>query len=247
MSRPKLLLTGASGGVGASLCRHLRDRFRLLAVVRDPGKLADRVGPLDDLTPLVADLSEPGDVDDLLETLRREHPYVPYLVNNAGVMVEEDVRDLEDDEMRRSLEVNAVSAFRILKALLPAMEERGFGRVINVTSGAPLNCAAGFAAYSASKAALNAVTVTAAREHADDDIRINLMSPGPVRSGMAPDAPMDPSVCYPTVDHLLSLPADGPTGRFFWLGRELPLFPDLEGVEWLEGEADPDRFPEVLP
>jgi 3-oxoacyl-[acyl-carrier protein] reductase len=87
--------------------------------------------------------------------------------------------------------------------------------------------------------------VTAAREYADHDIKINLMSPGPVRSQMAPDAPMDPSVCHPTVDYLLGLDQGGPTGRFFWLGYEIPLFPDLEGIHWLEGRADP-RFRSVL-
>ena len=102
-------------------------------------------------------------------------------------------------------------------------------------SGVPLNCAPGYGAYSASKAALNVFTVSAARECASCNIKINLMSPGPVRSGMAPDAPLDPSVCHPTADYLLELGADGPTGRFFWLGREIPLFPDLSGVCWLEG------------
>jgi NAD(P)-dependent dehydrogenase (short-subunit alcohol dehydrogenase family) len=139
--------------------------------------------------------------------------------------------------MRKSLEVNAMAPLRIMQCFLSSMMDADFGRIINVTSGAPLNCFPEYAAYSASKATLNAITVTAAREHEDQNIKINLMSPGPVRTEMAPEAPMNPSVCHPTLDYLLSLPADGPTGRFFWLGYEIPLVPDLEGVEWLEGKA----------
>jgi hypothetical protein len=70
------------------------------------------------------------------------------------------------------------------------------------------------------------------------------MSPGPVETEMAPDAPMEPSACHPTVDYLLNLDEDGPTGRLFWLGYQLPLVPDLEGVEWLEGEAS-DQYKQV--
>ena len=115
------------------------------------------------------------------------------------------------------------------------MKKNNFGRIINLTSGAPLNCITGFGIYSASKGALNALTVTAAREYSKYNIKINLMSPGPVRTEMTPDAPMHISVCYPTVDYLLNLDESGPTGKFFWLGYEVPLFPDLEGVEWLKG------------
>ncbi len=125
------------------------------------------------------------------------------------------------------------------------MKKKNFGRIINVTSGAPLNCFPEYGIYSASKATLNALTVTAAKECAAFNIKINLMSPGPVRTEMAPDAPMDPSVCHPTADYLLGLGEDGPTGRFFWLGYEIPLFPNLEGIHWLEGRAD-ERFKKVF-
>ena len=155
------------------------------------------------------------------------------------------VDKLEETDILGSLYVNAVSPVMTMKRLLPSMKARNFGRIINVTSGAPLNCFPGYGAYSASKGALNAFTVTAARECIEFNIKINLMSPGPVRTGMAPNAPMDPSVCHPTADYLLSLDENGPTGRFFWLGYEIPLSPNLEGIEWLEGRAD-ERYQKVV-
>jgi NAD(P)-dependent dehydrogenase (short-subunit alcohol dehydrogenase family) len=182
----------------------------------------------------------------MLDGLVNEYGHIPYVINNAGLNIAAPALQLSPEDLEESMRVNALTPYRIMHRLLGAMVEHNFGRIINITSGAPLNCFPGYGAYSASKAALNALTVTAAREHAAQDIRINLMSPGPVRSGMAPTAPMDPDVCHPTLDYLLTLPADGPTGRFFWLGRELPLFPDLAGVKWLEGTAT-DRFPRVIP
>ena len=174
----------------------------------------------------------------MLDTIVAQHESIAYVINNAGVNVAGTLEELEDADVQRSLQVNAISPALIMRRLLPQMKAHDFGRVINMTSGAPLNCFPGYSAYSASKGALNAFTVTAARECAEYNIKINLMSPGPVKTNMAPNGPLDPSVCHPTVDYLLSLDADGPTGRFFWLGYEIPLFPILEGIEWLEGRAD---------
>src|SRR5690606_31512115 len=144
-----------------------------------------------------------------------------------------------------SLQVNCVTPLTIMLILFLSMSASVFDFVINITSVAPVNCIQRYAAYTASKASLNAVAVTSARYNEGQNIKINLMSPGPVRSNMAPNAPMVAVVCHPTVDYLLSLPADGPTGRFFWLGYEIPLFPNLDGVQWLEGKAA-DNFRRVL-
>ena len=120
-----------------------------------------------------------------------------------------------------------------------------FGRIVNLTSGAPLNCFENFGAYSSSKAMMNALTLTLANELNQNNIKVNLMSPGPVRTRMAPEAPMDVSVCLPTVRHLLEIDENGPSGKFFWLGRELPCTPDLSGVDWLNGEAD-ERYESIF-
>jgi short-subunit dehydrogenase len=167
------------------------------------------------------------------------------LINNAGVLDPGDTTEWTEEALERSFQVNAYAPMTMIRRILPFMHEAGYGRIISVTSGAPLNCAAGYGLYSASKAALNAFTVTCAREHQDTDIKINLMSPGPVRSEMAPEMELLPEVCFPTVDYLLELDASGPTGRFFWLGYEIPLTPDLSGVNWMEGRAD-DRFDRIL-
>jgi NAD(P)-dependent dehydrogenase (short-subunit alcohol dehydrogenase family) len=240
-----VLITGASSGVGLSLTHHLSGRFHVLAVARSLERLEAEFGADPDVTIYGLDLSDADAVQRVLSTMIDRHGFIGYVINNAGVIVRSPLEQLDEQDILHSLHVNALAPAAIMRRLLPAMRACGFGRIINVTSGAPLNCFAEFSAYSASKGALNAFAVTAAREHADTNIKINLMSPGPVRSRMAPDGPLDPSVCHPTVDYLLSLDAGGPTGRFFWLGYEVPLFPDLEGIDWLEGRAD-ERFQKVF-
>jgi len=163
------------------------------------------------------------------------------VINNAGVNIPGLLDALSIGSIRTCLEVNCLAPVMIMQRALHAVAAAGFGRVISVTSGAPLNCFAGYSAYSVSKAALNAFAISSDREFSDRGVRINLMSPGPVRSNMAPDAPMDPSVCHATAEYLMDAAPDGPTGRFFWLGYEVPLFPDLDGIQWLEGRAS-DRF-----
>ena len=233
-----ILITGASSGVGLSLTHHLAGRFHVLAAARSLEKLHAEFGKNPDVSIYGMDLADQDATKALLDTIVAQHESIAYVINNAGVNVAGTLEELEDADVQRSLQVNAISPALIMRRLLPQMKARDFGRVINMTSGAPLNCFPGYSAYSASKGALNALTVTAARECAEYNIKINLMSPGPVKTNMAPNGPLDPSVCHPTVDYLLSLDADGPTGRFFWLGYEIPLFPILEGIEWLEGRAD---------
>lgn len=240
-----VLITGASSGVGLSLAGHLAGGYRVIALARRVERIREAFRGNPAVEAVRTDLSDAADTARALGDIIARFGFIPYLINNAGVSVKAGVEDLEAEQAARCMQVNALSPLLIMQKLLPGMRERNFGRIVNVTSGAPLNCAPGYGAYSASKAALNAFTVSAARECASCNIKINLMSPGPVRSGMAPDAPLDPSVCHPTADYLLELGADGPTGRFFWLGREIPLFPDLSGVCWLEGRAD-GRFRRVV-
>lgn len=245
MSREALLITGVSSGVGLSLARHLAVRFHIVGIARKLELARSSLADVPGVELHSADLAEPNSISSCIDDIIALHGRILYVINNAGVNIPGNMDSLPESALATSMQVNCLAAVSIMQKVLPGMRAASFGRIVNITSGAPLNCFPGYPAYSASKAALNAITVTAARELQDTNIRINLMSPGPVRSNMAPDAPMDPSVCHPTADYLLGTSPDTPTGRFFWLGREIPLFPDLAGIEWLAGTAPP-RFRTIL-
>jgi NAD(P)-dependent dehydrogenase (short-subunit alcohol dehydrogenase family) len=240
-----MLITGTTSGVGLSLANHFAGRFKVIAVGRKEEKLTALFGGNPNVATWRVDLSDPEAVVRAADGILDRFGPIAYLINNAGVNIKGACDQISHEQFLYSQRVNVVAPLIILQKLLPGMKARNFGRVIHITSGAPFNCFPEYSAYSASKASLNALTVTAAHECSQFNIKINLMSPGPVRSNMAPEAPMEPSVCHPTADYLMSLDPDGPTGRFFWLGYEIPLFPDLEGIHWLEGKAD-ERFKRVF-
>ena len=245
MERDLVLITGVSSGVGLSIARHLASRYRVVGIARRLEVAQSALDGVENIQLFQADLTQPESLKACLDEIVDVNGHPGNVINNAGVNLPAAITEISSDDAVRSLQVNFLSPLLIMQRFLPQMAEHGFGRIINVTSGAPLNCFPGHATYSASKAALNAATVTAAREHEATNIRINLMSPGPVRSNMAPEAPMDPSVSHPTVEYLLDPEPGGTTGRFYWLGREISLFPDLAGIKWLEGTA-PDHFKRVV-
>jgi len=241
----KIFITGCSSGVGNILANNLTDDYHVIAVARRVEKMEKEFKELNNISIYKIDLEDIEITKKVIDRVVEEHSYIPYLINNAGVNINEKFEKLTESELMKAFKVNAISPSIIMKKFLPGMKQNNFGRIINVTSGAPLNNMAGYAAYSASKAALNSITITASREFKDYNIKINLMSPGPVKTEMAPRSEKDPSVCLPTVRYLLDLEEDGPTGKFFWLGHEVPLFPDLEGVDWLGGKPS-ENMREVL-
>jgi NAD(P)-dependent dehydrogenase (short-subunit alcohol dehydrogenase family) len=151
--------------------------------------------------------------------LKRDGVAVDVLVNNAGVLQSGGILDISDELLRNTLEVNVLGALRTARVFLPGMLERGYGRVVNVSSGAGSITEAGAytPAYSISKAALNMLTrqlAFAAEGHAD--VKVNAMCPGWVRTDMGGgSAPRSPEEGVDTLVWLAMLPADGPTNGFF--------------------------------
>ncbi|MFW6040850.1 MAG: SDR family oxidoreductase [Thermoplasmatota archaeon] len=231
-----LFITGCSSGVGNMLAKNLCEDYHVIAVARRIEKMKKEFEDIDNISTYKIDLEDISLTKKVVEEIIQEHGYIPYLINNAGVNIKENVENLTENQLMKSFKVNVVSPLIIMKKFLLTMKQNNFGRIINITSGAPLNNMQGYGAYSASKAALNSITVTASKEYNDHNIKINLMSPGPVKTEMAPNSDKDPSICLPTVRYLLNLGKTGPSGKFFWLGYEVPLYPDLKGVDWLKGK-----------
>jgi short-subunit dehydrogenase len=241
----RMLITGASSGVGKIMTEYFSKDYHVIVAARRIDRLNKYFGKYDNISIYGVDLSDPDDVENFSKKLILKFGYIPYLINNAGVKLDGEIADLSLNDLRDSFQVNALSPFILIKSLLPEMKVKNFGRIINVTSGAPFNCFPNVGAYSASKAALNALTVTAARENTSFNIKINLMSPGPVKSEMSPDSNLNPEICLSTAKYLLELKETDSTGKFFWLGYEIPLFPNLEGVNWLKGDAN-SKFKKVF-
>ncbi|MGW6426399.1 SDR family oxidoreductase [Nocardia sp. NPDC055053] len=159
-----VLLTGASSGVGRAAAHTLgRHGARLILVARTAEPLLDvrdavraAGGVAESIT---CDLSEPGDVDDLVKTVLEQYGTVDVLVNNAGRSIRRRAADATDrfHDYERTMALNYFGAARLTMGLLPAMLEVGDGHVVNVSTwGVAAGTMPMFTAYHASKAALGA-------------------------------------------------------------------------------------------
>jgi NAD(P)-dependent dehydrogenase (short-subunit alcohol dehydrogenase family) len=142
---------------------------------------------------------------------------VDVLINNAGVLEEGKLLEITDAQLDTSLQVNYVAAIDLVRTFAPPMIQRGYGRIVNISSGwgsfdEGLD---GPAAYSMTKAALNALTLAVSREM-PANVKINSCCPGWVRTRMGgPTAKRAPEHGAETPIWLATLPDDGPTGGFF--------------------------------
>lgn len=232
----KIIITGASSGVGKYLTEVLSNRFKVIAIARRVELMQEDFKNNPNVSVYGCDLSNLSELEDTLQKIKNDCGYVSYIINNAGIMINKaTISENFIEDLQKSITINALAPIKIIRFFLKDMIRENFGRVINITSGAPLNCYPNFGCYSASKALLNSLIITLSNELSEYNIKVNLMSPGPVRTEMAPNASMDVSVCLSTVNYLLNIDEQSKGGGFYWLGYKVPMFPDLTGVNWLEG------------
>lgn len=230
------VVTGANRGIGREIARQLAARgFRVVVTARDArkGRAAAK-----------AIASEGGDVafhaldvtsQASVRRLARDLPVIDVLVNNAGVYLEggydadgtpsagalATTKRMLDD----TLATNLYGPFWLCQAVLPGMIERGYGRIVNVSSGSGQlsRMGRGEASYRISKTALNAVTALLAAEFKGTGVLINAFCPGWVRTDMGgPHAKRTVAVGADTGVWLATLPKGGPNGGFFRDCKPIP-------------------------
>src|SRR5207237_4633792 len=133
-----------------------------------------------------ADLSDLESIDQLVETIRDEHPVVDILVNNAGRSIRRSIALSHDrfHDFERTMQLNYFGAIRLTMGLLPHMRERKAGHIVQISSiGAQTNPPR-FSAYVASKAALDAWTRVAASETIGDNVHFTTIHMQLVRTPM---------------------------------------------------------------
>jgi len=219
------LVTGANRGIGFEAARQLaRTGLDVVLTCRNAEAGAAAAGRLSDEGLAVRveqlDVADATGVEECAARLRDAGVTVEVLVNNAGVLLDEGGAplDIDDELLRETLEVNLFGPLRTSRAVMPGMIERGYGRVVNVSSGAgQVTEASPYApAYSTSKAALNALTRQIAFGARNGDVKVNAMCPGWVRTDMGgPSATRSPEEAVDTIIWLATLPPDGPTNGFF--------------------------------
>ncbi|MBS0578526.1 MAG: SDR family oxidoreductase [Proteobacteria bacterium] len=187
----KVLVTGGSSGIGRATARKLAQAgAHVLIVARDTSRLAavreqltSEGGNVDTYS---CDLADPEACDAFVTRLLAEHGHVDVLINNAGHSIRRAIEHTYGrfHDYERLMRVNYFAAVRVTLGLLPAMVSHGGGHVIGISSIGALSNAARFAAYNASKAALEAFCRTAAAEFSDKGVRFTVVNMPLVRTPM---------------------------------------------------------------
>lgn len=213
------LVTGANRGIGLEAARQLRAAgLDVVLTARNPdagrtaaAELGARLEQLD--------VASDESVRACAARLAGEGIEVDVLVNNAGVLLSGGILDVDDGLVRETLETNLLGPLRTARVFMPPMLARGYGRVVNVSSGSGsiTEASAYTPAYAISKAGLNMLTrqlAFAAEGHSD--VKVNAMCPGWVQTDMGGGAaPRTAEEGADTIVWLATLPADGPTNGFF--------------------------------
>ncbi|MEO8669513.1 MAG: 3-oxoacyl-ACP reductase FabG [Bauldia sp.] len=188
MSR-RALVTGGAGGIGAAIADALaRDGAEVIVLDIDPDRLAaysaatGRAG-------VAADVSVHDDVARAVGAVERAHGPIDILVNNAGIIRDAMLHKMDPADWTRVIAVNLGSVFNTARAIVPGMRQRGWGRIISLSSMNAQRGQAGQTNYAAAKAGIIGFTKSLALEVAGKGITVNCIAPGFIETDMTASIP----------------------------------------------------------
>ena len=193
-------ITGASRGIGREVARRLcAEGASALLVARSADSLAEAARECElaggSAEPLALDVTEPDAGDRILAAASASFGQLDVLVNNAGTAKWRPLEEVPDDDWHAAWELNVMAPLRAMRAVVPPMAERGWGRIVNVSSTAAKRPSALMPEYSVAKAAELSLSRLFADRYAGSGVLVNAVCPGPTKSElwMAEDGLLDQS------------------------------------------------------
>ena len=184
------LVTGASRGIGRAVALALAGAGADVAVnyrerANEAAEVAAAITALGRRALAVpADVSRADDVAAMMHAIHDALGPVDVLVNNAGIAIFHGLDDLTEDDFDRTISVNLKSAFLCTQAVVPGMKARGWGRIVNVTSGAARGAGGIGPHYNASKAGMEGLARGYAARLVKDGITVNCVAPSLIATDM---------------------------------------------------------------
>jgi NAD(P)-dependent dehydrogenase (short-subunit alcohol dehydrogenase family) len=243
MSKKVALVTGANRGLGKETAIQLAKKgYTVIVAGRKLDALNKVVAEIQslggDAVAIEINLEKNDAFQGIAQWVDAQYGRLDVLVNNAGVMIETSFQEnttttSSPQQIRDTFETNFFGTVFLTQTLLPVLKKAGKANVVNVGSimgslgiqadpNGPLATFKPFA-YDASKAALNAFTIHLAAALASDGIKVNTAHPGWVKTDLGTEyAPLTVDEGVTTILDLATIGEDGPTGKFFHQGQELP-------------------------
>ena len=181
----KILITGASGGIGKALVKKF---VSLEGNVLGTGTKTEKLDLIKKNNPNIKvkkfDISDHSRIEEFIENVTLELGGLDILINNAGINVDNLSLRMKDEEWKKVIDVNLTSTFLLSKYAIKKMLKNKFGRIVNITSVVGHTGNSGQSNYSAAKAGLIGMSKSLALEYAKKNITINCVSPGFIISDM---------------------------------------------------------------
>jgi len=198
MTKRIALVTGGTGGIGTSICIELASTGHTVVANYFPAEkelaeswlATNKTGNLD-LHIAPADVTDYDSCTSMVQKIESELGPVDVLVNCAGITRDKTLKRMTPDQWNAVINTNLNSAFNVTQQVVNGMTERGFGRIINISSVNGQKGQFGQANYSAAKAGLHGFTMAVAQETASKGVTVNTVSPGYIETAMTsamPDA-----------------------------------------------------------
>jgi NAD(P)-dependent dehydrogenase (short-subunit alcohol dehydrogenase family) len=224
------LISGGNRGIGREIARQLAGQgYRVVIGSRELAKGEEAAHELgQDVTAVQLDVTDEDSIVAAVASVERDLERLDVLVNNAGIVGggwSTNAVDADLDEVRRTLETNLFGAWRLTEEALPLMRKNGYGRIVNISSGmGQLSDMGGHSpAYRLSKTGLNVLTRMLTAELGEENILVNSVCPGWVRTDMGTQsARVSVQEGADTPVWLATLPDDGPRGGFFRNREPIP-------------------------
>ena len=185
IKKKKILITGATGGIGYALVKKfLSLDGTVLATGTNTEKLDSLKKEFPNLNVLKFDISDHSKVEEFIENVTSQMVGLDVLVNNAGITMDNLSLRMKDQEWKKVIDINLSSTFYLCKYAIKKMLKNKYGRIVNITSIVGHTGNLGQTNYSASKAGIVAMSKSLAIEYAKKNITINCVSPGFIQSKM---------------------------------------------------------------
>jgi len=191
MTKRVALVTGGTGGIGTAICQALLDCGHTVVANYFPADqenadnwLSEMRSNNENVHIAAADVTSYEACGEMIQSIEAEQGAIDILVNCAGITRDKTLKRMTPEQWNAVIDTNLNSAFNVTQHLVNGMTERGFGRIINISSVNGQKGQFGQANYSAAKAGLHGFTMAVAQETAAKGVTVNTVSPGYIETAM---------------------------------------------------------------
>lgn len=172
------IVTGASSGIGLATAKLLTEKGAKIALVaRSKEKLDALSKTLKNSFVVQTDMRDKEQIIDMIKKVHKHYGRIDILINNAGRGYHVPITEIDTEKFKMLFDLNVLGPLIATQQVIPLMKKQGGGAVVNISSGTSLMQIPGIAAYSSTKRALNAISLTAMEELKSDNITVSLIYP----------------------------------------------------------------------